>query len=201
MNDARRCTATNRQGDRCGRAAIEGGHVCNRHGGGSPKVREAAQRRLQFVEARRQVETLGLPRDVGPAEALLEEVRRTAGHVSWLADRVRSLDPDALVWGVTGATSGRMAQGAVDYIEESAKPSIWWDLYSQERRHLVAVCAAALKAGVQERMVRLAEAQGQMLAEVIRGVLDDPALGLDSTRRAAADAVVHRHLVALSTGA
>lgn len=40
------CTATNRQGQPCGRPPIPGGRVCRHHGGASPSVKEAAHRRL-----------------------------------------------------------------------------------------------------------------------------------------------------------
>ncbi len=39
------CTATNRQGKRCGRAPIVGGTVCASHGGKAPQVEAAAHRR------------------------------------------------------------------------------------------------------------------------------------------------------------
>lgn len=46
LHTPQKCRARNRQGDRCGRWAIAGGAVCNRHGGAAPQVREAAQARL-----------------------------------------------------------------------------------------------------------------------------------------------------------
>lgn len=42
----RRCTGTNRNGERCGRAPIVGGTVCVLHGGGIPAVQQAAKVRL-----------------------------------------------------------------------------------------------------------------------------------------------------------
>src|ERR1043166_2631936 len=45
----RRCTATNRAGERCGRAPIAGGFVCTMHGGNLPWVREAAKQRLMSM--------------------------------------------------------------------------------------------------------------------------------------------------------
>jgi hypothetical protein len=42
----RRCTATNRAGERCGRAPIVGGFVCVMHGGAVPAVRKSARERL-----------------------------------------------------------------------------------------------------------------------------------------------------------
>jgi len=52
MDDTRRqCTATNRSGNRCGRAPIIGGTVCKAHGGGAPQVIRAARLRLaELVE-------------------------------------------------------------------------------------------------------------------------------------------------------
>ena len=47
MNDSRQCRATNRQGTRCGRAAIIGGTVCNLHGGKTPVAIVNAHTRIQ----------------------------------------------------------------------------------------------------------------------------------------------------------
>jgi hypothetical protein len=44
--ETRRCTATNRAGERCGRAPIPGGFVCLLHGGGAPAVQQSAKARL-----------------------------------------------------------------------------------------------------------------------------------------------------------
>jgi hypothetical protein len=42
----RRCNATNRAGEQCGRAPIYGGDVCDKHGGKAPQTVAAAKRRL-----------------------------------------------------------------------------------------------------------------------------------------------------------
>jgi hypothetical protein len=49
LGETRQCTATNRNGERCGRASIVGGFVCNLHGGSAPQVKETAQRRLEAL--------------------------------------------------------------------------------------------------------------------------------------------------------
>lgn len=48
----RQCTATNRQGRRCGKSPIPGGTVCRMHGGAAPQVRLKAQERLAAYQDR-----------------------------------------------------------------------------------------------------------------------------------------------------
>lgn len=56
---AEKCTATNRQGNRCGRYPIPGGTVCRNHGGAAPQVQKKAAERLAALLPRA-VERLGL---------------------------------------------------------------------------------------------------------------------------------------------
>lgn len=44
------CTATNRQGKRCGKSPIPGGAVCRMHGGGAPQVKLKALERLMTLQ-------------------------------------------------------------------------------------------------------------------------------------------------------
>ena len=76
--------------------------------------------------------------------------------------------------------------------------SVWYVLYERERKHLVAVAAAALKAGVEERRVRLAEQQGNLVADVIRRILD--ALDLSPAQRERVPEVVPAQLRLLAGG-
>ena len=198
----RQCAAKNRRGEPCGRAPIKGATVCYVHGGRAPQVKAAAARRLAEQAAQQAVRTLGLPVDISPTEALLEEVRWTAGHVAWLRSRVQELaeepthrhvsfdgeDEDlletpgqrgALTWGTTKVKTGGDDAGTT----QEAKPSVWYELYTRERAHLIKVCDAAIRAGVEERRVRLAEQQGDLLALAIRQILD--AFGLSGDPRVA----------------
>jgi len=147
--------------------------------------------------AERAVTTLGLSRDVSPSEALLEEVRWTAGHVDWLRDRVREVERDELVWGKAKWKQTDSADGPIEETVETAATSVWYDLYEKERKHLVVVCTAALRAGVEERRVRLAEAQGEQVAAVIKAILGD--LQLTAAQQERVGEVVPRRLRLLAS--
>jgi hypothetical protein len=153
---------------------------CKLHGGNTPSHRQAGERAI----AEAAVGTFGLPREVDPRDALLEEVYRTAGAVDWLWTQVRELDPQAVVWGVAERTD--------DVEKQKAAPSIWYELWAKERRHLTEVCRVALQSGVEERKVRLAEAQGALLAGVIQAILGD--LDLTAEQQRLVPSVVPRHL-------
>lgn len=146
--------------------------VCRYHGANTPQAQRAANARLQLAAQERTmreaVTTLGLPVDVDPAQALLDEVHWTAGHVAWLRAKVQDLHDDDLAWGMTKSKTGGDDRG--DTYE--AKPSIWYGLYERERDRLIKVCEATIRAGVAERQVRLAEQQGAMVAGAIRQILD-----------------------------
>lgn len=156
------CGAALRQtpGGLCKRAKGQGtDHVgigrCDRHGGSTPNHEKAANGQ----KAAAAVVTFGLPREIDPQTALLEEVHRTAGHVAYLGDVVAKLEQDELK--------------QLDPSERFEQPAVWVRMYQDERKHLTRVAAAAIGAGIAERQVRLAEEQGRQLANVLRDVLGD----------------------------
>jgi hypothetical protein len=170
------CGAKKRGGGECAAPAMRGQRRCARHGGKSPQAIAAAKKRVAEQEARDTMEkaivTLGLPQDIDPAKALLDEISRTYGTVLWLQERVRKLEPDELTWGITERQMGLGKDGPIDVTTEKAEFNAWYQLYLGERKHLVAVTTAALKAGIEERRVRLAEQQGDLVAQAIRSILD-----------------------------
>lgn len=169
---SQRCGATTRGGGACKKPAGWGTPYktgrCRLHGGGTPTHLAAAR----AEQARRDVVTYGLPRDIDPAAALLEEVHRTAGHVAWLAAKIRELSESELTWGITQETEKTATLIPGTDTKTAARPNVWLDLYHRERAHLVKVSKAAIDAGVSERLVRLAEKQGMALAEIIRRSAD-----------------------------
>ena len=196
------CGAKKRDGEPCGAVPIRGGRRCVRHGGKAPQVKAAAELRLATAAAQKQLETavrtLGLPVDIDPGKALLDEIHWTAGHVAWLREKVQELQAEDLVWGREKHEDGVGPQGIVDVTTEKAGPSVWYELYLKERDHLAKVSALALRAGIEERKVKLAESQGALVADVIRRVLD--ALGLTPEQQLLVPSVVPRELRALAAG-
>ncbi len=190
--------ARSRPGEQCRNYAIPGGSTCRIHGSGTAAARAAAASRLAVAESAAAVVTYGGRREIAPADALLELVACSAGHVAWLAARVAEVDAKALTVGV--AEQRVDADGAKTVIIRSA-PNVWLDLYHRERRFLADVCAAALRAGVEDRAVRLAERQGDLVCAVLAAVFADPELGLTAGQRAVVDVVVPRHLRAVADNA
>lgn len=196
------CGAKNKSGEPCGLGPVPGAGRCGRHGGKAPQVQAAAERRRAEEKAQKimtnAVRTLGLPIDIDPGKALLDEIHWTAGHVAWLRDKVQELQDDELVWGRTQTDQGVGPQGPVDTTTEKADPSVWYQLYLKEREHLAKVCALALRAGIEERKVKLAESQGLLVADVIRRILG--ALGLTPEQQRLVPEIVPRELRALAAG-
>ena len=188
-----RCTAHNRAGNPCGMRPQPGLTVCHLHGGKTRAAQAAGRRRVELAKAQA---TFGLPRDVAPDVALLEEVHRTAGHVAWLGQQVAELDPTQATW---THVEDRHKTGGDDWGDTTthrAQPSIWYELYQRERKHLIDVCKAALAAGVEERRVRLAESQGELLAGAIKKILAD--LHLTDEQQRLVPTIVPRHLKAVA---
>lgn len=171
-----RCRAhVRRTGRRCDLDAVHGATVCHKHGAGrgSP-ARKAADRRIEAErighQMQKAVSTYGLPVEVDPGQALLEEVARTVGHVAWLRARVDALSEKQLHAG--------------------GQPAPLLLSYRAERAHLVRVAADACRAGLEARQIALMERQADLIVEAFRrfaGDLghnpDDPrVLGLASVR-------------------
>lgn len=197
------CGARKRDGNPCAASPMKGQKRCGRHGGKSPQAKKAAERRLAerkaAEQADRAVRMLGITEkyaDIDPGKALLEEISVTYAHVQWLRGKVAELDADSLAWGKVSHEEGIGPEGPIDKTTMKAEPSVWYQLYLREREHLVKVTTAALKAGIEERKVRLAESQGELVARVIRGILE--ALDLSAKQWKLVQTVVPQQLRALA---
>lgn len=72
--DEVRCTATNRSGNQCGRAALPGARVCHSHGAGAPQVQAKAKERLLVANIGRELERMGWQSVTDPLAAFADHV-------------------------------------------------------------------------------------------------------------------------------
>lgn len=151
-----RCRAKTQAGRPCRAWPIQGGTVCNKHGGSAPQVRAAADRRIETekinIEAARLMDLDGV--DLHPVEHLLEELHRAAAVVRVLG--------------------GHLAE--VEIVSDRGTHPLY-RLWSDERDRRAQLASLAMRAGAEERRVRLAEERGAQVAEVIVAALMD--LGVD----------------------
>ncbi len=123
-----------------------------------------------------------------PHMALMDEISRTAGIISWIESHMVELKDEGL----------SVDDVLTQYTKQNGfVASVWMDLYRQEREHLVRTCTAAIKAGVAERRVAIAEQQGQLIVAMMMAFIHDPELGLSSKQVQAAPAIMRRHLLAI----
>jgi hypothetical protein len=128
---------------------------------------------VAIQEARR----YGSERDINPFVALLEEVRRAAGHVAWLGTKVAEAPSD-------------------DALLDDYAP--WVQLYQRERSNLLRASETAIKLGLEERVVRVEERRAELVARVLLSTLE--ALDLPPEIRARAPQVLREQLLMLEAG-
>lgn len=158
------CGAKKRNGEPCGAPAGSGtDHLgigcCKHHGGSTPNHVKSAN----VEKANRAAETFGLPREIDPHTALIEELHRTAGIVAWYGQQIAALEDGQFHESIGGSGGGETQQELHVFVRA----------LERERKHFTDVARVCISVGIEERRVQLAEQQGQLLAEVIRGVLED----------------------------
>lgn len=131
---------------------------------------------------------LGSRRPTDPHTALMDEITRTAGIVEWLEEKMQSMSED-------GIPDDEILQQF--NIKMGFQPSVWYTLFLEERQHLVRTCTAAIKAGVAERRVQIAEQQGRMIAAMMMAFIHDRELGLTPEQVMKAPELIRKHLTQL----
>ena len=195
----RRCTAKTRAGTQCKLWALKGLNVCKYHGGAPKSVREVGLKRHAKQQAMKKLAKQNAlfaakVEDADPGTQLLELVRWTAGEVMFWREEVRALaeeKPDRLTWGVTKETH----LGP----ESAAGLPVAYQALTAAQDRLAHYCSVTLKAGVEERRVRLAEQQGDLVVTVIQRILE--ALDLTPEQAERVPEIVPRELRLVTAGA
>lgn len=173
--DPAKCQATSKKrGDQCKNYPVRGLRVCLRHGGGSKKARAAATRNLEQEKLTRVARRLGTPHEnLDPAQALLDLVASKAGEVEWLRHQVELLETDGdLWWGETKVVGKDNPEFGEQYERtEEARQHVVYTLLHKAQDQLARYAAETLKAGVDERQVKLAEQTGAQFETVLTSLL------------------------------
>lgn len=162
------CGGTNRSGGPCGKPAIRGTQPprCERHSG-KTKARTKAEGQIRLELAGW---SLGATPLVDPSEQFLRLIAQSAKRA---ADLSELLSADFMDRGVasligvhyTADADGKKPVPSGDYIRGLTR------LEAEERERCASWCAKAIVAGIEERRVRLAEKQFELMDQVLRAVL------------------------------
>jgi hypothetical protein len=162
---------------------------CKFHGGASPQAELSGA----VLLARREATVMGAPLDVEPHVAILECIRIAAGEVRYASDQIAQLTPNDAVGALVTTIDRESHSGNAGGSETRTGPPalhIWIIARHQAMDRLVDYSKVAIAAGIEERRVKLAEQQGALLAQAIRGILAELGVG----DRPEVPAVVRRHL-------
>lgn len=189
----------------CHAYPVPGGDVCVHHGGKTQATGAAVTRYRNEQAAEHAVNMLGITDfDITPTEALLQEVREAAANVAFTRARVQALvgekdldDPThPLIWGQTSEKSVSASQFPGTDEEFAATVNVWYQMYTNERERMTRAAQMALRAGVEERRVRLAEMGADVIIGRIRQILN--ALDLTPAQLLQADEVVPLQIAGLA---
>lgn len=184
-------------GVRCTNAPVHGTRLCERHKGkpdgyASRLRARSVKNLLHGAEAILEefdlpddvkMDILAYPREIDPGVLLVEEISRTAGIISWLERKISGLEEEGEFITHTDVVTTERGMGAqgnqVDTTKTETRRQVthWWSLLDAERKHLVNATAAALRSGIEERRVRLAERSVNALEAAMAYALME--LGLD----------------------
>jgi hypothetical protein len=173
------CGAKKKDGSTCrnfagGGTEHKGYGKCKFHGGNTPNhIKNAI-----IAEAEAEMVKLGYPIEVHPLQALLQMLYISYGHVAWLSEEVGKMDDLS-----------------------SRESLLLLSIYNSERDRTAKVAKACLDSGVAERQIQLAEQYGNLLANMLQAVFDDPELRMTAKQRAALPAVLPKHLRVIEGGA
>ena len=181
------CAASMKKGGLCKKSAGWGtGHLgmgpCKLHGGNLPVVIKRAMMTMLQNELRESTMGVNMPIDIHPADALLELVKMCAGHVRWLNMQVAEM----------------RSVSEFNMVSKTQEIHSMIRLLGEYEDRLARFAKMAIDTGIEERMVRVAERQGDMIAVMLVGIFD--ALGLSPDQKDLVPGLVQRGLAELSGG-
>jgi hypothetical protein len=181
------CAAAMKKGGLCKKPAGWGtqhlGHgPCKLHGGNFPNVVKRAMTSMLMDELRESTMGANMPIDIHPADALLELVKMCAGHVRWLNTQVAEM----------------RSVSEFNVVSKTQEIHSMVRLLGEYEDRLARFAKLAIDTGIEERMVRVAERQGDMIAVMLVDLFDG--LSLSPAQKELVPSLVSRGLAQLTAG-
>lgn len=190
LMDGRQCTATSkRSGERCKNRPPRGARTCRFHGSANARSVAAAARRVAEASALQAIRA--------DSEAVLSYA--ASMPIDDPLDVLARLASEAAAW--KDALGARVnALTAIRFESDTGSEQLRAEVVLYERAidRMARLLEVLVKLDFEGRRVRMSEAQGALVAEVIRAVLAD--LGLTAEQRERVPEVVPRHLRLLAGG-
>lgn len=120
------------------------------------------KRAIEEIRATARFGNFPIPQDMSPVDILVNELHRSAGFVHWIEIKMSEGWDDELV---DLQTENIDDKGSMQIATNDK--ALWLDIYQRERAHLAKVAKMCIDAGVDERRVRLAEQQSQVMFMLI----------------------------------
>lgn len=174
-----------RKGEPCTRQALVGMDVCHAHGP-NKAARAKARERIEREKAEKTMaKYVTRVDDADPGEVLLDLICEGFGTVKFYRAQRDALDLDEFTWGRTKEVDGDVVvgngplaslQNAVSTTSE-AKPNIWVVLLREAEKDLAGYCVDALKVGLKQREIDIAERAADQALPVLKAFV--AAMGLE----------------------
>jgi len=178
MSTDKRCRATNRGGRPCGQPPVPGALVCHYHGGAAGQVKRKAAVRVAEAKARTILDGDRVTPVTDPLTALSELAGEVMAFKVYLSER-----------------AGELA-GAADPEEERATLGAYERALDRCGRILVDMA----RLNLDERLVKVSQAQAQILGALVLRVLAGTDLALSAAQVAMARDAIAAELMALDAG-
>lgn len=166
--------------------------ACSRHGGGTPSANLAAARAMA-------AKVMGTPVDVSPHEALLYCVQITAAAVIYCNDMigelVTALATPTIVTDREWSGGEEGGGFSTQVVTRDKEMNIWIRVRDEYVDRLAKFAKMAIDAGVEERLVRIAEKTAEFMRPVLQAIFDE--LELTAEQRERAPDILRRHLLPL----
>lgn len=188
-------TSAGRRGRKCGVRVGSPSERCGKHARQdalSPPAQQVDSE-LRFL-----IKRLGKSELSDPRTVLLETVTEAHNMVAVLRQMVQELTDEQLAdLGYEGEVRGvGPFQVSTQRAMRAARAKAVLELHGKWTKQAAEIARMTVQAGVEERLVRLAEQQSRIIADVFRAALED--LGLKPAERQRAQEVIAMHLRRLS---